>query len=353
MARSEPGRNWTFAEADLCFPHRFLRGTQFRIGSACMHLNPEALRNVRETRPDLLLIAGGWANPTTWIAGRSRAAKRKIFWSESHLGSIRRNGIAAGIARHVCLSNFTEFAVPGVAAEEYIRRYASPKQIYRLPNIVNPDRFRTAFAARRRLQNPGAKRTLLIPARLVPEKGLVPFLSALRQLKQGARASLTIWIAGSGPLLNALQQTAAGESLDLHLLGYQTEMQMAELYAKADGFCLPSISDPNPISVVEGLWAGLSVLLSSRVGNYLECLREGKNGFGFDPLQANCIVSAVTRWLALSAAELDQFGKNSLQLAQQEFAPDKVICSFLDALIPESMQSAASGKYAMVASSGD
>jgi glycosyltransferase involved in cell wall biosynthesis len=175
---------------------------------------------------------------------------------------------------------------------------------------------------------------LLIAARLAPEKGLLQFLSSLEHIDPALREKLVVCIAGTGPLLPELQQWTATRSVAVWLLGHQSESEMVELYAQADGFCLPSISDPNPLSVIEAIWAGLPLLLSSRVGNHPECLQDGKNGFLFDVFDQSSTTSAISRWLELSPKELSAFGNRSSQIAHEKFDPDQVIEAFLNELIP-------------------
>ena len=54
---------------------------------------------------------------------------------------------------------------------------------------------------------------------------------------------------------------------------------MPKYYAASDLFLLPSIHDPNPLSVVEALHSGLAVAISDRCGNVEEGVMDGDNGF--------------------------------------------------------------------------
>ena len=335
MARSESRRHWVFDELDFDFPHRFLRGVHVRIGSDTLHVNPEVLGCLRETKPEILLVAGGWGLPTVWLASVS-SVPRKIFWSESHLASIRRSGSAIGLARRFFLRKFREFAVPGELAKEYVRAHTANSQIHLLPNLVDPVVFRDAVTEVQRVTRPrrsGARRVLLIAARLAPEKGLVPFLDSLLLLNAEDRSKLSVVIAGSGPLLSDLTHRIASYDFDVHLVGLRSQTEMVKLYADADGFCLPSLSDPNPLAVIEASWAGLPLLLSMRVGNHVECLKTERNGFVFDPTDCKSVREAVSRWLSLSEKELLQFGEGSLDIAMSKFAPETVISEFLDDLM--------------------
>jgi glycosyltransferase involved in cell wall biosynthesis len=236
------------------------------------------------------------------------------------------------------LSGFREFAVPGTLSEKYVMNHTRKARIYDLPNVVDSVLFRSDSEQTRKLRRtsfkPGQdRRILLIVARLAPEKGLLPFLEGLRHLSSNDRMRLSIQIAGSGPMGNELAQRIDGSGLDISFVGDKRQREMSELYAQADGFCLPSLSDPNPLSVIEALWAGLPLLLSSRVGNHPECLQQSKNGFLFDPLSPKSIAHAVSLWLELSDEQLGKFSEASLQIALARFVPHHVVQNFLNQVL--------------------
>jgi glycosyltransferase involved in cell wall biosynthesis len=343
MASSESGRHWNFGSSEFQFPYRFLSGRPWRIGSDSLYWNREVSNALHDADPDILLIAGGWVHPTVLLAALSSAPERTIFWSESHLESIRRTGFVAGLARRWMLSRFSEFAVPGALARKYVEHHAHAARIHFLPNLVDSSVFYNQVrmcrgaadndSPRTRYQD---RRVMLIVARLSEEKGLLPFLEGMKKLGPSGQDKLTVLIAGSGQLRRPIEQWINHHRFDVQLLGHQTESQLTKLYAQADGFCLPSLSDPNPISVIEALWAGLPLLLSSRVGNHPECLQIGRNGFLFDSGDPESVAQAISQWLALSPAELTSFGENSLQIARASFDPDTVIPNFLEELLDRS-----------------
>ncbi len=334
MARSEPNRNWRFQDSDFDFPHWFLRGLHCNAASSSCHLNPEVVAIIRRTRPEVLLVAGSWTLPTVWLAAFDNQANRKIFWSESHLASIQHNGRICSLLRRLVLKRFNEFTVPGKLAREYVEAYARPGRIHHLPNLVDPRLFRDRVAMLRQAARPLAardERSLLLVARLAPEKGILQFLRGIRLLKKDDRSRLRIVIVGDGPQRRLIQEQAL--DLGITVLGHIDERELLNLYAEADGFCLPSLSDPNPLVVIEALWAGLPLLLSSRVGNHSECLLPEQNGFLFDPLAPESVAGAVSRWLLLSREELVQFGNRSTQIAKQEFSPEAAVRRFLDQVL--------------------
>jgi len=54
-------------------------------------------------------------------------------------------------------------------------------------------------------------------------------------------------------------------------------------YKSAEIFVLPSYTENFGMSVVEAMSCGAPVIVSKRAGSYWDLVKEGENGFGFDP----------------------------------------------------------------------
>ena|SRR5215469_8507240 len=134
MASSESNRHWNFAPSDFGFAYRFLSGKRFRlVRSSLLYWSCEITQVLREANPDILLASGAWVHPTVFLASLSSIPVRKIFWSESHFGSIRQRGFIVDCARRSMLSRFSEFAIPGELARNYIVHHSSPARIHHFP----------------------------------------------------------------------------------------------------------------------------------------------------------------------------------------------------------------------------
>ena len=345
MARSEPGRYWKFEQRDFDFPHKFFSGIGPIVSGAMLHINPRIPMLFQKDPPTLLLMSGAWALPTNIIVtslsklfGRSKL----LFWSESHLNSIKLRSRPIDKVRAMLLNQYDGFAVPGRLALEYVRHFAPHKPVFDLPNIVKEDIFKDKVlrnregkeAIRKERGISTSKKILLLSSRLIPEKGIVGFLSALSSLPTAMTREIVIVIAGDGPLRQKLESPAIKQShLNLYLSGHVNEHEMAKLYAVADAFALPSLSDPNPLSVIEALWAGLPLLISNRVGNHCEALLPGENGWLFDPESAGDIQKAVKEWFVAPSEKIQQFGKVSAQIAEDRFSTEKVVYNFLNQVL--------------------
>jgi glycosyltransferase involved in cell wall biosynthesis len=342
MAKSEPGRYWRFEAIDFPFIHKFFPGFSPHLGGISFHLNPGVYREVRDRPPKILISGGAWLMPTTIISSFAPDTTLKVFWSESHALSLTHKNEIANRVRSVLMGRYDAFAVPGKLAREYVEQFAPAKTLLTLPNLVDntvygeqTHRFRQD---KRRLREkygiPECKRALLIPARLNPAKGILPFLDGLLWLSKKLLDRLTIILAGDGELRSDIESWILQHpSPTIKLLGHQNQPLMCELYALADGVALPSYSDPNPLAVIEALWAGLPLLLSDRVGNHYETLTPGSNGWLFTSTERTSLCKAVESFLLSPDKQLREYGEASYAAACRSFEPHSAVRSLLEQLI--------------------
>jgi glycosyltransferase involved in cell wall biosynthesis len=163
-------------------------------------------------------------------------------------------------------------------------------------------------------------------------KGLVEFINQIPE----NFADNNVWlIAGDGSLQNTLEETIVRKGLGqaVRLLGYVNHNKMPELYAAADIFLLPSLTDPNPLSAIEAAFAGLPLLISTRLGNFPELLQQGITGWGFDPYNPKETKQALMQAMTCSEAHLTKMSDQVKRVANDFFDCDTVCNRLLDFLL--------------------
>lgn len=206
------------------------------------------------------------------------------------------------------------------------------------------------FFQRRTSRSPwrteGSRRlpTLLSCVRLLPRKNIA---GVLRALADDPRWSWTI--AGDGPQRHAIETMVRKLSLGqrVRVLGHVEYWRLPELYARADVYLQPSLSEPWGLAVNEAMASGLPVLVSSRCGCHEDLVQEGVNGLVFDPLDPSGLPAALDRlwqlrdrWCEMGAAsrsivgewDLDRFARSlwqacemAVQLGPKPSAPQPVV----------------------------
>src|SRR5207253_3229992 len=102
------------------------------------------------------------------------------------------------------------------------------------------------------------------------------------------------------------------------------------LYASSDFFLLPSLRDPNPLSVIEAVWAGLPLIISNCCGNWPEAVEEGVNGWVVDPTSHTQLRDVFERALGLTQEERARAGAASARIARQRFSTEANVKLFVD-----------------------
>lgn len=92
------------------------------------------------------------------------------------------------------------------------------------------------------------------------------------------------FIAGKGDRADYLQELAAKLNVNLHLLGYRTDI--VELLNTADIFACPSCREGLSVALMEGMAAGLPCVVSKIRGN-VDLIEDGMGGYLCDPNSAD------------------------------------------------------------------
>ncbi len=108
---------------------------------------------------------------------------------------------------------------------------------------------------------PAESPTIVITARLSPEKGHVVLVQALARLRAGG-VDVRARFIGSGPLEADLRAAALGAGVaDLvEFVGPLAPSAVAAALREADVFCLPSFAEGLPVSIMEAMAIGVPVV---------------------------------------------------------------------------------------------
>lgn len=346
MAETVPIRHWGLDKSKLKFKYVVCSGFHFHVGQSSFHLNLGIVWSILRSPPKWLLVGGSWNIPTVILCLLTRRLVREksptIMWSEANFRSSSKGNFLVNRIRRWLLSGVDAFAVPGEVAAQTIfdHWYIPHKPILHLPNLVDEILFKEKVSALRIIKGELRKEMgfsnkdllFLWPARLHEKtKGLLNFLSAIAE---SVTENVKIMIAGEGEDRRQIESWIKETSLckNITLLGQRSEQDMLSLYATADGFLLPSLKDPNPLSVIEALWAGLPILISINCGNYLEAVDEEINGWVIDPANRNAMRTAFEKLINLTSDERKLFGIRSTQIAELQFATQVNVQRFVNEL---------------------
>ncbi|MCR4411012.1 MAG: glycosyltransferase [Thermoguttaceae bacterium] len=269
--------------------------------------NPAVSDRLGATRYDAVVL-GGYNHLTMLRAMRDcrRRSVPYLVMCESFL-SLRR-----AWWRRILKTPLVRWAVrhaagwlpTGRLAREYLLHYgAQADRICLVPNSPDLDALRREaleLAPRRvelrRQFGWGDEPVVLFVGRLIRKKGVDVLIEALARLDAPTR----LVVAGDGPERTNLECLAArrlGRSR-AEFVGFRQPGELPQWYAAADVFCLPSLTEPWGVVVMEALASGLPVVVSELVGCHPDVLNDRRVGQAVPPGDPESLSRALQQYLA-------------------------------------------------------
>lgn len=177
----------------------------------------------------------------------------------------------------------------------------------------------------------GDRLRCLFVGRMIGLKGVPHLLHAAKLLDRrlGEGDQFEILLLGDGPERSNYERLARelGIQSRVHFLGYVPPDQVWSYYEQAHVFVLPTLQDNWPLVVPEAMSTGLPVLLSKRAGSLPDLIREGENGYSFDPEDHESLASHLERY-ARNPNLISQHGERSLEIVSS-YNPERAANAFL------------------------
>jgi len=186
--------------------------------------------------------------------------------------------------------------------------------------LFNPDKKDTAYLQNYTQNN---KPNILFASRLVWEKNLETLID-LYQLNEAKNRSYNILVAGDG----VAKETLKNQMPNAFFFGQVGHEELAVLYASADIFFFPSITETYGNVVVEAMASGLPCIIANGGGSK-SFITQGVNGFVCEPTDAAAYFEKID--LLLYTPKLyEQVVTNGLAYTQQLNWEDLVHIYFQD-----------------------
>lgn len=162
----------------------------------------------------------------------------------------------------------------------------------------------------------------LASARFVEKKNLFNFIRAYARYRDLAAAltsrsqKVELWnlvLLGDGPLKAGLCSLIDELGLQqyVQLPGFKQYEELPAYYGLARVFVHPSTTEQWGLVVNEAMASGLPVLVSNRCGCAQDLVRDGMNGFTFDPHDVEQMAALLLRMAAMPPVDLAAMGRES------------------------------------------
>lgn len=226
-------------------------------------------------------------------------------WWEIEKGVLRRDGPLSDRIARAALRRADAFqCISRRIAACLIAIGMPPDRVHLVPNAVDVARFSSRPRAPR---TPGI-RTAVFVGRLVREKNLSTLFDAFA-LAGGI--PLRLELVGEGKLQEMLQSQAdaLGYGDRIAFLGRSDRVE--EALARADFGVLPSLIEGLSNTLLESMASGVPVI-ASRVSGSEDMVRDGENGWLFEPLDAARLAELLREASTMPCERLDAMGARAL-----------------------------------------
>lgn len=140
--------------------------------------------------------------------------------------------------------------------------------------------------------DPQAALQFLYVGALSERKGVLPLLRAWRIFSE-RNATVELLLVGDGPLRGKIESYCAEHNItNVTMFGHLPYDETKQVYRGADVFVFPTLEDVFGLVVTEAMAFGLPVLTTVYTGAR-ELVRDGENGYVFDPLDEQAIVNSL------------------------------------------------------------
>jgi len=170
---------------------------------------------------------------------------------------------------------------------------------------------------------------ILFAGRLRTRKAVAVLLEAFARLRS-EQPTATLVIAGDGEQRVALEAHARRLEVSgtVRFAGSQPRDAMAEWYAGADVFCLPSLYEGFPLAILEAMAAGLPVVATA-VAGIPEAVEAGVTGLLVPPEDSDALARALAE-LAADPERARRMGEAGRRRVETDFAIPRVAAAYLE-----------------------
>lgn len=280
------------------------------------------LKELRRFRPDVL-VAPGYGFFALPLIGYARLFGKKVIMAFDSTRADRRRFPAREILKTWLVGLCSAYFCYGTKSRDYLLELgarservfsgcqaadnAEIERIHR-KTAENREAMKQAFGFR--------KRNFVFVGRLAPEKNLDTLLRAFADIKTtlpGAKEWGLI-LVGEGEAGSGLRRLANELDVrDVFFTGGHPWEEIPRFLGLADVFVLPSRSETWGMAVNEAMACGLPVIVSENCGSAWDLVKDGENGFLFDPSKVDDLAAILARF-AVGELEVESMGKRSREI---------------------------------------
>jgi glycosyltransferase involved in cell wall biosynthesis len=225
----------------------------------------------------------------------------------------------------------------GSANKAYYLKYGlSNEQLFFAPHAIDNARFinqvndnkEKTIRTKKELGIPGDAIVFLFAGKFVAKKNPVMLLDAFVKLDKD---NTHLLLVGNGVQEEDIKMRVASQKEELlkrvHMLPFQNQSTMPDIYSMADVFCLISQGPGETwgLAVNEAMACSKAILVSNKCGCANDLIKDAENGYIIKSNNADDLYSKM-KIMSSNKNKLDEMGKQSLQIIKG-WSYEKICCA--------------------------
>jgi glycosyltransferase involved in cell wall biosynthesis len=329
IAETEDIREWEIdSDEELRFPYEVMyKGSLNNVNK--FKIMGKTWRYLNSLQPEVIVI-GGYRDIACW-AGFLWArlnGKKVILWSSTNEGDKPRRWYKERIKR-LLVARCDAANVYGTKSRDYLIKLGMKKEkIFIEGNVTDNNYYREETAKYKENKDELLKdlglpqHNFIYVGRFSPEKNLMFLLESFNELQSSFENNWGLLLVGNGPQRELIENTIAGKKIErVFLPGYKQREEIPLFLALSDVFVLPSVSETWGLAVNEAMAAGMPILVSNKCGCYPDIVRDGINGYSFDPYDRGTLITTM-RKMVENGDNLQEMAKASISIIK-EYSPER------------------------------
>ena len=289
------------------------------------------LKAIKNVKPDIVNLTGYYDLASWIVLGYCKMKGIKtILSNESTANDHVRNGFKESVKAFI-IKQFDGYFNFGTASENYLLSLGISKEKMLVKrNCVDNKVLKEIYLKQIPFRNVQQKRLNLAPknfifvGRLIEYKNLVRFLEAFGLAQKKSVHNWGVIILGDGELKTDLQEAVSNKNIqNISFQKGVSWQQVPEYLALSDVLVLPSYSEPWGLVVNEAMACGLPVLVSEKCGCAIDLVKNGENGYTFQPKNLEEFSEKLLLFMEKKEEELKKMGTISEKIIE-EYSPKNV-----------------------------
>ena len=266
---------------------------------------------IEEQQPDTI-VCSGWIDKSYIRALRAyKGTAHRILAMDTPWNASWKQRILTTLAGPLRKRLFTHAWVAGELQRDYARKLGFDEDRIKT-GLYSADMelYEAVFQKRKQMSAAVRPKSFLYVGRYVRYKGIHDLWKAFLAAKAQFPSEWQLVCIGTGEDFDDRVQHE-----DIQHLGFKQPSEMKTLIQNATVFVLPSHFEPWGVVVHEMVQAGLPLLLSNKVGAKEQFLREGENGFSFQPANVQGLTQQLISFMLASDEDFHKMSVKSHELA--------------------------------------